>query len=1302
MRPGILRFGVLLPALIAPCAAFAGTPIELRRSAAWHDTIVTMLGTNGTAAALTYMKDRFTYTDSHRLGKFLVSVERNGGLIPCSRAKDVSIEDYPGGVRTRFDLDGVKVTVEIMPLMLGRDTPEQDGAVLYSVRAAPAARIVVDVGQGTVEQDVLTGPADTASSEAGAAVLRSPGRPLVAAIVTPAGAIVRKDEKGGQYLRFTFDSGSGTILLGYAPNVDRAIAIARTAPDAARKHVEEYYERLLRCRVETPVKAINDAFRGALITLEYNWCAPFGWNESIQFWHALWHMQHTAGAEWIGQADRSRACNVTHAEHLMPDGAAPQMMQYVHTRRDFGGSNQFFCWQVRHYWEFTGDRAFAEKLAPVLDRVIAQSFAENDTDGNGLLGWGLQIGNQEDYVATPSDGTTPAIEGINMYRARRELAVGLGDEATAARCDAEIGKITARLRERLWQADLGRFLFWRDPLGVPRLDGQYHTLLYPVIWDLVDPPDAYTCLRHLRDRLTGANGEVYCSNNFPNHVGGTWGMQAGLAQQPWAAWGLAEAGLRNETWRPLAAAAGWVMDKNHRGVWPEVSAEPNPAHFSPPAGLFVAATVEALFGLHVRRPDGELLVSPSFPDHWNRASLNLPDYQAEFRRKGNTLEYVVRSREPLSRTLRWSLPPCRIREVLVDGKRQETPMLEPGVGCVFLILATEPSPESRFRITFEPLSYEVQAPASVAEGDSIDIKLKGVAVEHVDDPEGVLRGASCVEQCVCEKVRTGLLAPYRGFGRLGQLNFSRRAFLLDVHATDGPRYWLPVDLTVLPRFEAAQAGEIERWADLITIPVIVRNNASSRPSGQACLEVARTRVPFWMDLPPNAEAVFTAGLPANRAALLSPGDNRAVLTLPGDAALDVNVDAASLFRAEPALRSYAKARLRPIALPGSDLIADTDWPKLRPFHAYPHMPWAGSRPPLEALGEKGDVNVPEIVGLRFTFPARRFLPISYTMGRPSWTLPLNGQAYKKLYVLVIPFLDNHDMFAPVAQISAAAVNGGVFSRTLHFPGDLDWWSPQEVVGEFATARKPHRDRFGLLPLLKPTEGDWAEGKPPAFPQPEFWATCRTVKLASSVMSVIELDLGRATPLRSLTLSTLGVQPGLGIVGIVGETSGGGEILRGTAYEPPIELREPRVLFHLDRPGDLEGWKTEGQAFSVAAYPALQFATPTLNSLAKAGEQATGKAVSPEFVLDDRFLSFDIQGGHCEAESGPGLLCVRLVDAKSGETLHTIKPPGTHTLQRTLVPLDKWQGRTVRLEVVDENTNASYAWIGIHNVVLSAQ
>jgi len=115
-----------------------------------------------------------------------------------------------------------------------------------------------------------------------------------------------------------------------------------------------------------------------------------------------------------------------------------------------------------------------------------------------------------------------------------------------------------------------------------------------VIWDLVDPLDGWTSLRHLRDRLMGQVRGILLQQLPQSHH--CYGRDAGRPG-PAAVGGLGLERCRPEErgWRPLAAAANWVMDDNHRGTWPEIASEPCPAYFSPPSGLFVAAVVEALF-----------------------------------------------------------------------------------------------------------------------------------------------------------------------------------------------------------------------------------------------------------------------------------------------------------------------------------------------------------------------------------------------------------------------------------------------------------------------------------------------------------------------------------------------------------------------------------------------------------------------------------------------------------------------------------------------------------------------------------
>jgi hypothetical protein len=47
----------------------------------------------------------------------------------------------------------------------------------------------------------------------------------------------------------------------------------------------------------------------------------------------------------------------------------------------------------------------------------------------------------------------------------------------------------------------------------------------------------------------------------------------------------------------------------------------------------------------------------------------------------------------------------------------------------------------------------------------------------------------------------------------------------------------------------------------------------------------------------------------------------------------------------------------------------------------------------------------------------------------------------------------------------------------------------------------------------------------------------------------------------------------------------------------------------------------------------------------------------------------------------------------------LSPPGTHVLTTQTIPLGPLRGKTVRFQLVDENTAGSYAWIGLRRVSL---
>jgi hypothetical protein len=76
-----------------------------------------------------------------------------------------------------------------------------------------------------------------------------------------------------------------------------------------------------------------------------------------------------------------------------------------------------------------------------------------------------------------------------------------------------------------------------------------------------------------------------------------------------------------------------------------------------------------------------------------------------------------------------------------------------------------------------------------------------------------------------------------------------------------------------------------------------------------------------------------------------------------------------------------------------------------------------------------------------------------------------------------------------------------------------------------------------------------------------------------------------------------------------------------------------------------------------------------------------------------------QGGWNQGAEGEENLVLRLLDAGSGAVLEQVLPPGTHELTTRRLKLDKLRGKSIRLQLVDNNTDSSFAWIGLRKVSL---
>ena len=1148
---------LVLSALLSLCACVTASaaghynapedfvpPRELRERIAVNQRTVAVTGERVPNSALCAYLRHSAHAYLNHVLRITPGLVQDGRVIWSTAATNLVVEDTPGRVAASFIIGGVTTTTEFLPLLVNSSTGMWAGAALYKITTSPPTPALVRLSAGNgfffahtvwpnVLYDLVPAPLRGLTLAHGIAGCSSSNDNL--AVRMKCSGMLATNARG--VVRASFADGTGTVMISFATTAARADALIAADAARAEQQLAAHYASLMQSTLATPVASLNQAFRSAIYNLEYAWLPPYGWVECPHHWPALWHMQVTAGAEWLGQSARSRVCTATHAENLLPSGSAPEFNIDGTVRDDFGGSSHFWAWQLRHYLDYTGDTNFARACRAAFDRNHAFVQRDRDRDANLLLHWKQQIGNQEDFIATPYDGTTPTIEGINMLRTSALLADLAGDTATAARSRASADAAMRLLKETLWQPDLGRFAFYRDPYGTLFPEGQYHTYTYPTIWNIVDEFDSYTNFRHLRDRLTGASGEVYCANMFPTHQNGTWGSQAGAAQQPWAAWALAAQGLNNETYRPLKAVADWVMDANHRGAWPEISVETVNAYFTPPAGLFVAAVAEALFGLHVDRMANTLTLAPSLPADWPQAALHLPEYSAAYQHSNSTFTFSLHTAQPIAFRLAWSFPPSKITRVMLDGA--DVPFtVTPGVGRVTVHAAAPAARQLHVTITAEPVAHQAVFPRSIAEGDPFSVRVPGCRIVAVDDRCGVLQQQSIVaDGSVRATLNTGLLQPYRRFGTLGMLNFSRRTFFVSCQADAGVRFWLPIDVLVLPPVEVF-AGTMTAATATVQLPLTIRNNTFSPLHETLWLTFAGQDLPVPVALAPRAEATLQLALPAALMHQLSPGDNTLRMLVPRHGGVEFVVTLA------PAPASNHTALVQ-IPLPPEQLIPDSAWATLRSAHAHQAVFHLASYFqncfPLHGLAGVTNLTLPGLPDFPVRINERMFIPIASATGKSAFQIALPPGRYKKFYLLVLPLLDYHDLYADVALVALRDKEDKIVcAKTLALPGDLDWWWPPSMpFTHFATAQQPRLARRGPLPLRAATEGDWPEALPPHFPNYDQWSDTRALIMPNCVLNLVEITVPHPGELKSLTVQTVGAEPALGILAVVADTAPSG-------------------------------------------------------------------------------------------------------------------------------------------------------------------
>ncbi|MBR6426405.1 MAG: hypothetical protein IKS28_01125 [Clostridia bacterium] len=899
-------------------------------------------------------------------------------------------------------------------------------------------------------------------------------------------------------------------MCAFSENREEAERIVSSDPAAERQKVLDYYGKMFKdWYIRTPDASIDETFKHARLNVEYSWFRPYGWIECIHHWPTMWHMEHTAIEEWAGNADRTRELLRSQMKFLFANGAVPDMCPEGRGRREWGGNNQFFFREVMHYLEMTGDLDFAKEVEPYMDRILAQTFREYDPLRNGVLGWGTQIGNQEDFESTPGKGSGTGCEGARMLEIMSEIKLlnGKLDESKFYRLASETA--LARTKKELWQNDLGRFAWYKDSNDNIHLDTSYHGIVYPVIYGQLSDSEAVSSMDHLKHRMTGRNGEMYQSNHFGEHAYWglpTWGMQCGSNMQPFATAAYAKLGMNNDAIKPLKFVADIVTGPYQRGSFPETANELQLAYFSPSAAVYGEQIIESIFGARLNRLKNVIHFSPCIPDDWNFAEIRVPLFEMKFERKESKQIFRCRLKEKMPCAFTIKTPPCTNVSTVVNGKPADVKtVLHTGYFEHTVCLGEQT--EFVLEFSYDPVNYEVQYRKSVAVGDSFGISVRGAELVSVNDQCSCFSGYKKLSSTETELyVRGDALKKYEKYGWFGLVNFARRCFTVKLRCVNAV-FEVPCSITLVPDIT------IDGILRDKMLKIDVLNSSSISFSGTAYLLYKGKTIGADANITANGKTEICFELTEEQLRHVSFGTNKASL-ITGNTVSDFTFES-----------SYSGMTYTSVPLDGSTLVPRDFWFKCTGKiggHRSHMFLCRESVEFMEGLFEnESEINI--LPGVPVKINKNGFIPLDSETNRYT-SIPLKGLSASKVYVLMSSFITNHNVFSEVfrAELECERDNEAYYRpvvvKPLMFPGDLDMAYPGKCNFGFPTyVEEEPRGERPCLPAETGTD-DYKCAVPPEYPQHYLWTRNKTVETGNTVFNLIEIDLNTVRNLKELRVS----------------------------------------------------------------------------------------------------------------------------------------------------------------------------------------
>ena len=337
---------------------------------------------------------------------------------------------------------------------------------------------------------------------------------------------------------------------------------------------------------------------------------------------------------------------------------------------------------LRHL-AWTGDRDYARRIFPVIDRHLAWEKRNFDPDGDHLYDAYCCIWASDALYYTGSAVTHSTAYNYYANRQAARIAEAIGLDPAPYRAEADA--ILAALRRELWLPEKGHWAEYRDKMGHRRLheNAAVWTIYHAIDSETADPFEAWAATEYVERHIphiavTSPDLETgYAVVSTSDWKPYSWSINnVAIAEVMHTALAYWQADRPEEAFRLMKSVA---LDNMYLGASPlnfgqishyDAARGECYRDFGDPVGVWSRALVEGLYGI---RPDlfgGRVELRPGFPAAWDEASVGMADLSYSMQRTPRGVRYTVENRFPAGTRIELVVPVSvdGVKQVKIDGR----------------------------------------------------------------------------------------------------------------------------------------------------------------------------------------------------------------------------------------------------------------------------------------------------------------------------------------------------------------------------------------------------------------------------------------------------------------------------------------------------------------------------------------------------------------------------------------------------------------------------------------------------------